>query len=266
MERSAISEDGTALAIRASGAGAPVVFVHGTAADGTRWDPVAALLEGTLCLGYDRRGRGDSGDTLPYGLDREIDDLLAVMAAAGSPVDVVAHSFGALVAIEAARRAPERFRRLVAYEAPLAAPEGPAFIDLDKVAALEQVFAEEGPEAAVVYFQRHFPRATEAEIAAMRQMPIWPARIAAAHTIARELRAIAARPADAAAFADWRVPTLILLGGASPPPFQTSAAWLVATLADAASSIVPDERHRAMDTAPAAVAARLREFWRLTPA
>jgi pimeloyl-ACP methyl ester carboxylesterase/ketosteroid isomerase-like protein len=256
-----LSADGTALATYVDGDGPPVVFAHGTAADGERWRPLAKFLPGRRCIGYDRRGRGGSGDAGPYVFEREVEDLLAVIAWAGGAADVAAHSFSGLVALEAARRAPDRVRRLALYEAPLAAPGGPDFVELDKVAALERVLAEQGREAAVIHFQRNFPRATEAEIEAMRRMPIWAGRIGAAHTIPRELRAVAARRADAADFALWRVPTLILLGGDSPPPFQASAQWLAATIPGAVLDVLPGERHRAMDTVPEAVARRLAQFW-----
>ena len=90
-----VSEDGTPIAVWRSGAGPPLVLVHGTAADHTRWAPVLpALEERFTVLAIDRRGRGPSGDADDHALEREVQDVAAVIDWAGNGVNVLGHSYG----------------------------------------------------------------------------------------------------------------------------------------------------------------------------
>src|SRR5438270_11817518 len=99
------SSDGVTIGVWASGSGAPLLLVHGTTADHTRGHGVAAELgERFTVYAMDRRGRGHSGDADPYRVDAEFDDVAAVVDAIGTDVNVLGHSYGALCALEAARR------------------------------------------------------------------------------------------------------------------------------------------------------------------
>ncbi|MBD0283128.1 MAG: alpha/beta fold hydrolase, partial [Thermoleophilaceae bacterium] len=118
MER-VVSADGTPIAVWASGEGSPLVLVHGAAADHSRWAPVLpALAERFTVLAVDRRGRGGSGDADAYALEREFEDLAAVVEWAGEGVNVLGHSYGGVCALEAALRT-DRIRKLVLYEPPM---------------------------------------------------------------------------------------------------------------------------------------------------
>ena len=101
--RKVVSKDGTPIAVWRSGEGAPLVLIHGAAADHNRWAPVLpALEERFTVLAVDRRGRGQSGDATDYALEREYEDVVAVVESAGEGVSVLGHSYGGICALEAA--------------------------------------------------------------------------------------------------------------------------------------------------------------------
>lgn len=111
--------DGIDLVYRSVGAGPHVLLLHGTSTDHTTWEPVqSALAEHFQLSILARRGRCGSGDSLPYVLQREFEDVATLADALGGPVDIVGHSFGALCALEGALRSTN-VRRLVLYESPL---------------------------------------------------------------------------------------------------------------------------------------------------
>ena len=114
-----VSADGTAIAVWRSGAGPPLVLVHGTVADHGRWAPVLPAFEAQFTiLNLDRRGRGQSGDAPEYSLEREYEDLVAVIESLDDDVYVLGHSYGGVCALEAALRT-DRILKLVLYEPPL---------------------------------------------------------------------------------------------------------------------------------------------------
>jgi pimeloyl-ACP methyl ester carboxylesterase len=236
-----------------TGQGEALVFVHGTGASARRWQRVSdAFATSRQVIEYDRRGRGGSDDGTQYGLDDETGDLLAVLEAVGhgNSVDVVAHSYGALIAVAALSAGATCFRRLVLYEAPLATPGQCEFIDLEQVTALETERVEQGDEAATKFFLRQFPRATEQDIAEMQSTPLWQGRIAAAHTLARELRVAQAFVVNTDQLQQCQIPILIVVGGDSVEPFHISAQSLHKYLPGSVLCEIPGQRHRAMDTVP----------------
>ena len=116
--RTVRSADGTPIAVERSGDGPPVVLVAGALCDRGSTRPLGEALAGRFSVvGYDRRGRGDSGDTPPYAVDREVEDLAAVIAAAGGTAAVYGHSSGAGLVLHAAARGLP-IDRLVLYEPP----------------------------------------------------------------------------------------------------------------------------------------------------
>src|SRR3712207_1323335 len=110
------SKDGTPIAYRRSGEGPPLVLVHGTAADHSRWRPVLPAFEQSFTVyAIDRRGRGGSGDSDDYAIEREFEDVAAVVDSFGEPANLLAHSYGALCALEAALLTTN-VRKLVLYD------------------------------------------------------------------------------------------------------------------------------------------------------
>lgn len=251
------------LGIQQCGEGEPIVFVHGTGAGAGRWGDVLFYLRDRYrCVSYDRRGRGNSTDDATYGLADEVADLTAVMqwAGEGKPVTVVAHSFGAMVALALLQQQPDLLSRVVLYEAPVKTGVDAEFIDPTSVAALEATQVEQGNEAAVIFFQREFPRATEQDIAEMKQMATWPERVAAAPTLARELRAAMSFEPDKQRLSENTAPCLLMLGERSIKPFHRSAHDLNKWIAGSQLELLPGQRHRAMDNIPKVMAASIAAF------
>jgi len=250
------SADGTRIAVHVGGDGPPLVLVHGAAADHTRWRPVLpALEERFTVLAVDRRGRGGSGDTPPYALAREVEDVAAVADAAGPGTILLGHSHGAVCALEAARLLPG-LRALVLYEPPLGFVRWPAEV----VGHLEALLAEGRRDELLEIFMREVAGLPADQIALMRSLPAWRGRLAAAHTIPREERANREYVFDPARFAAIRVPTLMLTGGDSPPGFHAAADAVAAAVPDCSVAVMPDQRHAAMDTGTARFTAEVTAF------
>lgn len=241
------SRDGTPIAAFRTGSGPPLVLVHGATADHTRWPTVLPLLEPRFtCYAMDRRGRGASGDGPAYALEREAEDVAALCDAIGGPVNLLGHSYGGLCALEAASRTAS-LRKLVLYEA--AVPVGTVYKP-GQVEALEAMLAKGERDGMLVAMLRDIAGLSEAEVTALRAHPSWQGRIAAAHTLPRELRTDATWRPDPARLERVKAPTLLLLGGASPPTYREGAELLRKSLPDARIAVMPGQGHVAMNTAP----------------
>src|SRR5438067_10940201 len=117
--RTVLSRDGTAIAFDQSGQGPALILVAGATA--TRLAEVslaAALAPHFTMFAYDRRGRGESGDTAPYAVEREVEDIDALISEAGGAAFVFGHSSGAALALEAAIQLGDKVNKLAMYEAP----------------------------------------------------------------------------------------------------------------------------------------------------
>jgi pimeloyl-ACP methyl ester carboxylesterase len=248
------STDGTPIAIYALGSGPPLVLVHGAAADHTTFRVVGPrFAEAFTVCAIDRRGRGGSGDTPPYAIEREFEDVTAVSTALaeehGGPVDVVGHSYGGRCSLGAALRSPA-IRRLVSYEgAP--SPADIRYGDADLADELAELDRAGRPETLLETFLRRVVGMDDAALAAYRADPVWPDRVAAAHTIPRELRAErGAAAAGLERLGEVRQPVLQVLGGDSLPVFATATASLDDRLAHGRIVVIPGARHAAHHTHP----------------
>jgi pimeloyl-ACP methyl ester carboxylesterase len=254
----AISRDGTRIAYWRSGSGPPLVLVHGTTADHTRWARVLPSLEQHFTVhAMDRRGRGDSGDSPGYAIEREFEDVAAVVEAVGEPVFLLGHSYGAICALEASLLTA-KVRRLILYEPPL--PLGDPFY-LPGVPDRIQALVNAGdPEAGLEVFVREVLRMPEQEFERYRALPSWKGRVKLAPTIARELaidRRYTFRPER---FTGFSIPTLLLAGSDSPPAFRKAVDVLAAVLSDSRVAVMAGQRHVAMDTAPELFLAEVGRF------
>jgi pimeloyl-ACP methyl ester carboxylesterase len=242
------STDGTPIAHERSGHGPPLVLVHGTTADRTRWRPILGELEKHFTVyAVDRRGRGASGDAPTYAIEREFDDVAAVVDSIGAPVFLLGHSYGAKCSLEAATRT-NNIRKLVLYEPPIPI-DGPLYPP-GFVERLEKLL-DAGDRAGVVEtFFREIVRMPDHELEMMKALPNWPARVAAAHTIPRELRSDETYRLDPTRFANLRVPTLLLLGGDSPPLFRNAVEEVHRAILSSTVVVMPGQQHAAMNTSP----------------
>jgi len=220
--------------------------VHGGTADHTRWAPVLAELSAHHTVhAMDRRGRGRSGDGPSYAIEREGEDLAAVLAAAGPNALVVGHSYGALVALEAAL-ITDGIGRMVLYEPPASTP-GHQVSTPDMLASLR---AAGDPEEILRIFYREALHLTDEQIDAMTGTAIWRARLAAAPTIVRELESIEKFDLTSR-LAAIEVPTRLLVGDRSPAYFRPAAEAIAAHLRSAEIETLPGQAHMAINEAPA---------------
>jgi pimeloyl-ACP methyl ester carboxylesterase len=229
----------------------PLLLVHGATADHTTWRAVGpALARSRAVLAMDRRGRGLSGDVQPYSIGKEFEDVAAAVQALSirfeSQVDVVGHSYGGRCALGASLRT-STIRRVVVYEgAPV--PPGMSYRPPGLVEAVRDALDRGANEEALTTFLAGIVGMSDADLDAYRANPVWPARVAAAHTILREIEAEASPAASLEALGRARVPVLLLLGSASRSPFRIGTDALAARLADARVAIIDGAAHAAHHT------------------
>ena len=260
------SADGTRIHTEACGAGRALVVVSGALFASELWQRVVPRLSHERCVYLvDRRGRGKSGNQAPYAPEREIEDLLAVLAGIAGPVDLLGHSSGAILALQVAACAPANLERLIVYEPPVFfRPED--CIEQDLPERLDALLAAGNAEAAVETFFREGPRASESDLASMKAGPAWANMVTAlAHTVPDDSRVQRAFSADERELAKVRVPTLMLLGGASPTRMRVAAETITQRLPQAQLRVLAGQQHVAMLLAPAVFADAVNDFLTPTP-
>lgn len=224
--------------------------MHGASADHTTtWRLVREEFERRFTVyAVDRRGRGGSGDSPGYDLQREAEDLAAVAECIAEPVNVLGHSYGGLCALEAALLAPS-FRRIVLYESvPLRGAEN---YPPGAVERLEQMLESGNVEQMLIAVLREIALMTESDVELLRsQQDAWTRRIRNAPTIPRELRGERDYVFRPSRFSAMRVPTLLLVGADSPARELRNASGVAAGLPDAQIRLLPSQQHTAMYVAP----------------
>jgi pimeloyl-ACP methyl ester carboxylesterase len=247
QQKSVTSKDGTPIAYWPSGQGPPLVLVHGTGADHGRWAPVLpAFGQHFSACAVDRRGRGASGDSEDYAIEREFEDIAAVVDSLGEPVILLGHSYGALCALEAVLLTTN-VRKSVLYEPGIevAAQELYSPADIERLEALLRAGDRDGVVATFMHEVAGLPPET---VEHMRSQPTWQALVSAAHTIPREMRAGKAYSFDPARFGDLGVPTLLLSGGESPAALRKAVETVEEALPDSRIVVMAGQGHLAMDT------------------
>jgi pimeloyl-ACP methyl ester carboxylesterase len=250
------SKDGTTIAFDRLGSGPPVLLVCGGSVDRTADAAIAQELASDFTVfNYDRRGRGDSGDTLPYAIDREVEDIEAVIEAAGGSAFLWGSSSGAVLALIAAESVP--VTKLALWEPPFV-PEGVPRPPEDQVSQYETMIAEGRRGDAVEYFMTKVIGMPPEVVAGARTQPWWGATEALAHTLAYDARIMGdySIPKDRAA--SVKVPTMVIAGGADFPWMRQTAETLAATLPDGQVRILEGQGH---DVDPGVLAPVLREFF-----
>ena len=243
------SPDGTRIGYSSSGTGPDMLVVHGTATDQRRWQPVLPQLAARFTVHtMDRRGRGASGDGANYRMSEEFNDVAAVLAAVGPSVTLVAHSFGAICALEASRLVPN-IKRLVLYEPPISTGDG-ASAALNADQSIQDLVDAGDDEAALIAFFQNVTHMPPAELAMLRAHPGWKDRVPLARTIPREMRAARDYRFLPERFLDYEIPTLLLLGGNSPPLFSSAIELLSVNLPGTTLAILPGQQHQAINSAP----------------
>jgi pimeloyl-ACP methyl ester carboxylesterase len=254
------SKDGTTIAFDRLGDGPPVILVCGGSVDRMSNAPLAALLAQHFSVfNYDRRGRGDSGDTAPYAVEREVEDIDAVVAASGGSALLYGTSSGAALALEATRQLPTKIAKLALWEPPFilenSRPRPPA----DTARTYTELVAVGRRGDAVEFFMAKVVGLPAEFVAFARAQPWWPAQEAIAHTLAYDATIMGDYSLPTERISTVTTPTIVIAGGASP-------AWMRET-AQAVASLMPDAQHRTLEgqehnVAPEAIAPVLVEFFK----
>ncbi len=232
-------------------------MVHGAGSGRWTFDLVRPHLDDRFkTWSVDRRGRADSSDdTLPYAIEREFDDVAAVVREAGPGALLFGHSYGALVAAGAAARLGD-LPRLALYEPPM----GGVLADEGWIDRFEARVQAGERDLAVREFMRDVGGYPEAEIAAMEGTPAWPARVQVAHTVTRELRAERAFELASLELAELATPALLLLGSESPEWAPRSTDAFAAAIPGATVRSLQGHGHGASLSGPELLASELRGF------
>jgi pimeloyl-ACP methyl ester carboxylesterase len=232
------SKDGTPIAYERSGGGPAVILVGGAFVDRQENAPLAAELAARFTVyNYDRRGRGDSGDTLPYALERELEDLDALVAVAGGSAHLYGVSSGGALVLEAAA-AGTAADRLAVYEVPYNMADDGRQRHQEYVEQLEGFLAEGRRGDAAALFMR-LAGASEEMVADAKASPMWPGLEAIAPTLAYDAACMGDNQPPAARFAKITQPTLVATGGGSPDSFVAGGGDFFAKAADAIAASIP---------------------------
>jgi pimeloyl-ACP methyl ester carboxylesterase len=255
-----ISKDGTTIAFDQLGKG-PAIILVGGAFQHRAIDPSTAQLASLLSrhftvFHYDRRGRGDSGDTAPYAVGREVEDLEALIKEAGGLAFVFGMSSGAVLALEAAARGLN-ITKLALYEPPFNLDNSARSASENYTKQLTTLLAEGRRGDAAALAMTTWGAPAEA-VAGMRQTPIWSAFESVAPTLAYDnaIMSDGSMPTDDAKVV--KVPTLVLDGGNSPAFMQYAADALAKVLSNAHRRTLGGQTH---DVAPEVLAPVLEEFF-----
>jgi pimeloyl-ACP methyl ester carboxylesterase len=239
------SKDGTKIAFDRSGEGPPIILVGGalnTRSFGPNGSLVPLLARHFTVFNYDRRGKGDSGDTQPWAVEREIEDIEALIEASGGSAYVYGISSGAAIALEAASRGLA-IEKLALYEAPFIVDDSHSPLADDYLARLEGLVAQGRRSDAIRLFMREGVGLPAVFVALMRFMPAWSKLRAVAHTLPYDAAIVydyqKGQPLPTDLWASATMPTLAAAGGKSPD-------WMRHAMRELAD-VLPNARHHTLE-------------------
>jgi pimeloyl-ACP methyl ester carboxylesterase len=242
------STDGTPIAYESAGSGPALVLVDGALcyrAMGPSGALAKALAPHFTVFTYDRRGRGESGNREPYAVERELEDLAAVVTAAGGSVFACGVSSGAVLALEAANRGLA-IRKLALYEAPLIVDATRTPLEADYLARLKDMIARDRRGDAVRYFMAAV-QVPKVFVWLMTLAPAWSKLKATAPTLVYDLTLLDGlqfgRPLPPGQWSSVRAPTLVIDGGKSPVWMHNAQRALAATVPGATTRTLPGQTH-----------------------
>lgn len=242
------SNDGTTIAYDRTGSGPALILVDGAMCHrdfGPSRD-LAKALEGHFTVyTYDRRGRGSSGDTGAYSIEREIEDIEALIKAAGGSAYVFGQSSGAALALEAANRLPG-ITKLATYEAPFIV-DGTHPGRPDDTLARMQSLVDDGKSGMAVAFFMKIVGAPAIAVAIMRLTPVFKKLKAVAHTLPYDLAILegtdGGKPLDPRRYARIGVPALVMAGAKSPGYMVNSQRAIAAIVKGSQFKLLPGQTH-----------------------
>ena len=251
------SKDGTPIAFDRLGEGPPVVLVTGGSVDRMSNVPLAQELASDFTvLNYDRRGRGPSGDTPPYAIEREVEDIEAVIEAAGGSANLWGSSSGAVLAMIATASGAS-VTKLALWEPPFILDEN-ARPPKDQVEQYERMIAEGRRGDAAEYFMTKVVGMPPEFVADARNQPWWAGQEAIAHTLAYDARIMGDYSIPTETAGSVKVPTLVLAGGADMPFMRETAEALADLLPDGEVRFLDGQGH---NVDPTVLAPALKDFF-----
>jgi len=258
------SPDGTTIAYDVVGRGPALVFVPGVFNLRDTGAPLAAeLAPDFTCYLYDRRARGDSTDTPPYAVEREVEDLRAVIDVAGGHAAVFGYSSGAVLALRAAAAGPGvdggGVDRLFLYEPPFRFPGGPATPPVPAADLPERLqrLLEQGRSAEVVTtFQLEGVGLPPDVVEGIRHAPFFPALQAMAASVVHDATLTRDLAVPSPAMAAVGVETVVLRGGRTWPVLEDAAQRLARLLPHATLTVLPDAADHGLEPVSTAAAVR----------
>ncbi len=256
------SKDDTPIAFDRVGRGPSVILVGGALSDRSAGAPIAGLLSQRFTvITFDRRGRGDSGDAATYAVEREVEDLGALVAEADGAASVFGHSSGAVLALEGAVRGLP-ITKLALYEPPFIVDDSRPLLPEDYERRLTELISSGRRGDAVELFMTAAVGVPPEMVAQMRTSPMWPAMEALAHTLPYDGAIMGdtmdGNPASMKRWASVTVSTLAMDGGASPEWARNAVRALVEVLPDAQHLTLEGQTHAAD---PEVVAPALERFF-----
>jgi len=245
----AISKDGTAIAYERTGEGLVIILVSGALGERSAALPLATILgKRYTVIAYDRRGRGDSGDTLPYAVEREIEDIEALIRSTGGSAFLYGHSSGAALALEASASGLA-IPRLALYEPPYIVDSSRERVSPEYVDHLNELIASGQRGDAVEYFMASMVNVPVDMIAQMHSSPMWSSMEKIAHTLAYDGMIMgglmSGKPLPARRWSSVTQPVLVMDGGASPAWIRHTANELSSLLQNATHLTLENQTHAA---------------------
>ena len=256
--RTVRSADGTEIAFDQTGQGPPVILVVGAFNDRSTGAPLANALEAQMTvLNYDRRGRGASGDTQPYAVEREVEDLDALIREAGGAAGVFGYSSGANLALEAAAHGLN-ITKLALYDAPFIVGDDLPRPPKDIATQLAKLISANRRGDAVELYQTKLVGIPEPVVAQLRNAPFRPALEAIAHTLVYDATVVGDLTLPTDRLRTIKAPTLALYGSQSPALMGPAAKALAGALPNGRARALDGQSH---DIVPSALAPVLLEFF-----
>ena len=239
------SKDGTSIAYEKAGNGPALILVDGALCS-RNFGPMAKiadqLVQHFTVYRYDRRGRNESTETLPYSPEREVEDLEALIKEAGGSAIVFGLSSGAALALHAAA-AGLPISKLILYEAPFIASPGDKHTTTDHLGNLKKLIASENRGGAVKYFMRDMVGVPAFFVAIFPLMPVWKKLKAAAHTLPNDASIMGNFSVPEKLAGSVNIPTLVIGGGKSPAPLKLAVSNLSKAIPKAKMMTLEGQNH-----------------------
>jgi pimeloyl-ACP methyl ester carboxylesterase len=266
VERTVTSRDGTSIALEQSGGGPILVIVAAAMSDRSGTARLAKqLAEHFTVINYDRRGRGKSGDVKPYAVDREVEDVAAVIDASGGSAFLFGSSSGAVLALEAADKLRGKVKKVFMYEPPFIIDGIHPPMPNDLIGRIDDlVSAKRNDDAVKLFFTKGMGIPSPVVTLMRWLMPGWSKMSAMAHTISYDLAILeGTQTGHPFPVHRWSTPTpvLVMVGAKSEPFFHNGARALVTMLPHAEYRVLEGRGHSAVLMASASVADALRQYF-----